>query len=130
VKFLRDPYAVSVDLRKRRLHVWKSARLIVNVPVGVGRSVTPTPAGIYFLVELIKQADPNGSYGPYAFGTSAYSNVLQTFGGGPGQVGIHGTNEPQFVGTYVSHGCIRLRNRDIVRLAHMLPLGTPVYIHR
>jgi lipoprotein-anchoring transpeptidase ErfK/SrfK len=43
-------------------------------------------------------------------------------------IGIHGTNEPQLVGTDVSHGCIRLRNEDISRLVGLLPLGTPVEI--
>lgn len=40
----------------------------------------------------------------------------------------HGTDEHGSIGHAVSHGCIRLRNRDIVRLAHLLPLGTPVTI--
>jgi lipoprotein-anchoring transpeptidase ErfK/SrfK len=54
--------------------------------------------------------------------------VLQTFNGGPGQLGIHGTNQPQLLGTKVSHGCIRMSNEDITRLAGILPLGVPVEI--
>ena len=92
------------------------------------RSVLPTPTGRYYVVELLKQPDPNGVYGPYALGTSAFSQVLYHFGGGPGQIGIHGTDEHGSIGQSVSHGCIRLRNRDIVRLAHVLPLGTPITI--
>jgi len=56
--------------------------------------------------------------------------VLYSFGGGPGQIGIHGTNDPSSVGRSVSHGCIRLSNAAITRLAQELPLGTPVTITR
>jgi lipoprotein-anchoring transpeptidase ErfK/SrfK len=61
---------------------------------------------------------------------SAYSDVLYSFGGGPGQIGLHGTNEPSALGTNVSHGCIRISNVAITQLARILPLGTPVQIIR
>jgi lipoprotein-anchoring transpeptidase ErfK/SrfK len=123
-----DPYKVVVSLGSHTLQVWKSGRLVHEEPAGVGRSVMPTPTGTYYLVELLKQSDPNGIYGPYAFGTSAFSNVLYSFGGGPGQIGLHGTNEPDLLGTDVSHGCIRISNAGIAKLARMLPLGTPISI--
>jgi lipoprotein-anchoring transpeptidase ErfK/SrfK len=128
VRLGRDDYYVRVQRRQRRLTVYRSGRVILRQPVGVGRSVLPTPRGLYYIVELLKQPNPRGPYGPYAFGLSAYSNVLYTFGGGPGQVGIHGTNDPGSIGKEVSHGCIRLRNRAITKLARILPLGTPVRI--
>ena len=65
--------------------------------------------------------------GPLAFGTSARSAVLTDWPEG-GFVGIHGTNEPGLIPGRVSHGCIRLRNRDILRLARLMPVGTPVTI--
>jgi hypothetical protein len=130
VTFLLDPFRVVVRLREHTLQVLKAARPYVTTPIGVGRAVTPTPVGRYYLVELIITHQPNGLYGPFAFGTSAFSNVLTSFGGGPGQIGIHGTNYPQGIGTDVSHGCIRMPNAIITRLAHVLPLGTPVDIVR
>lgn len=45
-----------------------------------------------------------------------------------GQVGVHGTNEPWLIPGRISHGCIRLRNPDIRRLARLMPVGTPVTI--
>lgn len=123
-----DPFSLQVQLRAHRLIVYKRGRVTARLPAAVGRSVLPTPHGIYYLVELLKQPDPNGPYGPYAFGTSAFSHVLYSFGGGPGQIGIHGTNERQSIGHSASHGCIRLPNQDILRLAHLLPLGTPITI--
>jgi lipoprotein-anchoring transpeptidase ErfK/SrfK len=66
-------------------------------------------------------------YGPVAFGTSARSEVLTDWPGG-GFIGIHGTNEPQLIPGRISHGCIRLRNSDILRLSRLMPVGTPLTI--
>jgi len=59
---------------------------------------------------------------------SGYSEVLFEFGGGDGQMGIHGTNDPTSLGRNVSNGCIRMSNAAITRLAKTLPLGVPVEI--
>ncbi len=59
---------------------------------------------------------------------SGFSEVLQTFGGGIGQIAIHGTNNPSSVGADVSNGCIRLRNEDIARVAELTSVGSPVSI--
>jgi lipoprotein-anchoring transpeptidase ErfK/SrfK len=125
-----DDYGVRVDLRRHRITVRQDRKLVDDEPIGVGRAVTPTPSGRYYIVELLQPPDPNGLYGPYAFGLSAYSPVLTGFAGGTGEIGIHGTNFPQGLGTDVSHGCIRMSNAGITRLARRLPLGTPVLIVR
>lgn len=128
VDLRRDLYSVTVDLRTRRLVVREASRVVLDVAVGVGRAATPTPLGLYYVAELLRQPNPTGLYGPWAFALSAHSRVLSHFGGGDGQVGIHGTNEPSGIGHTVSHGCIRVSNGSIERLAAMLPLGTPVTI--
>jgi lipoprotein-anchoring transpeptidase ErfK/SrfK len=66
-------------------------------------------------------------FGPLAFGTSARSAVLPDWPGG-GFVGVHGTDRPDLIPGRVSHGCIRMRNVDIVRLGRLMPVGTPVTI--
>ena len=128
VALSNDPYRVDVSLTRHRVVVWNGRRKIVDTPAGVGRSVVPTPRGTYFITELLKQPNPNSAYGPYAFGLSAFSNVYFSFGGGPGAIGLHGTDDPAALGTDVSHGCIRVANAVITRLAGLLPLGTPVRI--
>jgi lipoprotein-anchoring transpeptidase ErfK/SrfK len=128
VRFLLTRYRVRVDLRRHELTVWRRGKLFLKAPIGVGRAVTPTPQGRYYLVSLIKSNRPRGAYGPYAFGVSAYSRVLTRFAGGPGQIGLHGTNQPRRLARNVSHGCIRVQNVVIRRLAKTLPLGTPVDI--
>jgi lipoprotein-anchoring transpeptidase ErfK/SrfK len=130
VRLTTDPFSVEVRLGAHRIVVREGDRVIDSEPVGVGRSVVPTPVGRYFIVELLKQPDPNGPYGPYAFGLSAFSDVYQSFGGGPGSIGLHGTNEPWLLGHDVSHGCVRMSNAGIRKLAGLLPLGTPVAIVR
>ena len=72
--------------------------------------------------------DATSAYGPFALGLSGYSEVLSEFGGGDGQIGIHGTDDPSTIGQAVSHGCIRVPNDVITRLNEVLPLGTPVVI--
>jgi lipoprotein-anchoring transpeptidase ErfK/SrfK len=122
------PYRLVVSMQKHRLDLFQDGQRKARYPVGVGKSTTPTPPGEYYLAELIQPPNPNGVYGPYAFGLSAYSETLKTFAGGPGQLGLHGTDEPDKVGTDVSHGCLRLKNAVITELATTLPLGTPIQI--
>jgi lipoprotein-anchoring transpeptidase ErfK/SrfK len=128
VRTYTNQYRLVIRLRRHQLQLWKGERLAAKYPVAVGTSSTPTPRGLYYIVELLRPVNPNGSYGPFSFGLSAHSNVLQHFAGGDGRVGLHGTNQPDLIGRDVSHGCIRMRNVPIRRLARILPLGTPVLI--
>lgn len=131
VRIYRDRYRVRIDLRRHRLTAWRDGSVVVRAPVGVGRAVSPTPAGTYYVVSRIRPLDRASVYGAFAFGLSAHSNVYARFGfGGDGRIGLHGTNDPSGVGHDVSHGCIRMTNRTILRLARILPLGTPVTITR
>jgi lipoprotein-anchoring transpeptidase ErfK/SrfK len=69
-----------------------------------------------------------GAYGPFIFGLGWFSDSYAVFNGGDAQIGIHGQDEPWSLGWPVSHGCVRLSNDVITRLAGLLPLGTPVTI--
>ena len=115
-----------IDLHRLRATLMKDGRPVFTAPVGVGEPQWPTPRGEFYVRdELTDYASP--FYGPIAFGTSARSSVLTEWPDG-GFVGIHGTNEPQLIPGQVSHGCIRMRNRDILRLAKLMPVGTPLTI--
>ena len=128
VRVYTNGYRLVIRLRSNELRLWRGDRMLAKYPVAVGTRSTPTPRGLYYIVELLRPRKPNGSYGPFSFGLSAHSNVLKRFAGGDGRVGLHGTNQPGLVGSDVSHGCIRLRNAAVRQLAKILPLGTPVYI--
>jgi lipoprotein-anchoring transpeptidase ErfK/SrfK len=128
VRLRYDEFRLEVSLGRHRLLLWRGPRLVDRQRIGVGRVVTPTPHGLYYIIQEFRLTDPGGPFGPYALGLSAYSDVLQTFGSGPGQIAIHGTNDPGGIGADVSHGCIHVNNPEIIRLARLLPLGTPVTI--
>lgn len=130
VRLLKDPYSLAISIPEHRLQLYRGGALMETEPIGVGKGITPTPPGTYFLTELLQPDNPDGAYGPYAFGLSAYSPTLTDFGRGNGQIGLHGTNEPGGLGGNVSHGCIRVNNDVITRLARTLPLGTPVVIRQ
>ena len=59
---------------------------------------------------------------------TGFSETLNEFAGGNGRVAIHGTSLPSLIGTQASHGCMRMHNGDIVRLARLAAPGTPVAI--
>jgi len=128
VRMYTNGYRLVVRLRSHELHLWRGSEKLATYPVAVGTRGTPTPRGVYYVVELLKPLSPQGSYGPFSFGLSAHSTRLRYFAGGDGRVGLHGTNQPDLIGSDVSHGCIRLRNGAVRRLARILPLGTPVLI--
>jgi lipoprotein-anchoring transpeptidase ErfK/SrfK len=99
---------------------------VLRAPVGIGRAGSPTPAGEFYVRNRLTRYR-SAFYGPVAFGTSARSPTLTDWPGG-GFVGIHGTNRPELIPGRVSHGCIRMRNRDIRRLARLMPPGTPLTV--
>ncbi|MBA2347583.1 MAG: L,D-transpeptidase family protein [Solirubrobacterales bacterium] len=117
---------LTID-RARRTAVLKDAgRTIWRSRVGVGKASTPTPAGRFYIREGLRLRSRDGIYGPYAFGTSAYS-VLSDWPGG-GVIGIHGTNQPELIPGSPSHGCVRVPNDAMRRLAKRMPIGTRVVI--
>ncbi len=128
VRLTRNPYRIEVDVDDFTLTVFRDDEIHFRTVVGIGDGETPTPYGSFYLTDLLRPSDPTGIYGPYAFGLSGFSESLTSFNGGAGVVGIHGTNEPEALGTRVSHGCIRVTNTSIAEMATFLPLGTPVEI--
>jgi lipoprotein-anchoring transpeptidase ErfK/SrfK len=121
-------YALEIDLSARRLRLLRQGRVLGSWRVGVGRSFTPTPAGRFFVTVKLRPPQISAVYGAWALGLSGYSEVLEQFGAGDGQIALHGTADPGDLGKEVSNGCVRLDNRAIIALAKTIPLGTPVTI--
>lgn len=118
---------LRIDKSARRLTLIRSGVEVMRAPVGIGRPRSPTPSGEWYVRNVLSGRRLGAIYGPKAFGTSARSKVLTDWPGG-GVIGIHGTNQPGLIPGAVSHGCVRLRNRDVLRLARLMPVGTPVSI--
>jgi hypothetical protein len=113
-----------LDERRLRLTLYVSGRKILSARVGIGKPSTPTPRGNFWIRERFPSFDP--FYGPYAFGTADYSSLSEWPHGGV--VGIHGTNEPWLIPGTPSHGCIRVKNRDVTRLWQLVGVGTPLTV--
>jgi L,D-transpeptidase-like protein len=115
-----------VDLRRLTATLLRRGRPVFRARVGVGRRQWPTPRGRFYVRNRLTHfAGP--AYGPLAFGTSARSTHLTDWPDG-GFIGIHGTDQPQLIPGRVSHGCIRMRNADIVALGKLMAIGTPLVI--
>ena len=119
---------VVIDLSDHRLYLYRNGRKSWSAPVAVGEPTTPTPVGRFAVAEVIPTGDPKAFLGPIVMPLTAFSNVLNEYAGGNGRVAIHGTSKPELIGQRVSHGCIRMRNADILRLARLVRGGTPVLI--
>jgi hypothetical protein len=115
-----------VSSRKLRVTLYERGKRRFRARVGMGAPSTPTPAGSFWIRERF-HVSGNPLYGPRALGTAAYSNALTDWPGG-GVIGLHGTSEPGLIPGRPSHGCIRLKNRDIERLYALTPIGTPLLI--
>ena len=118
---------LRVNKHTLRVTLYDHGRKRFSARIGVGKASTPTPGGHFWIREKFRVAAAGTIYGPAAIGTSAYAPTLSEWPGG-GVVGLHGTNEPGLIPGRPSHGCIRLRNRDILRLYRLAPTGTPVDI--
>ncbi len=122
------PWRIIVHRGAHRALVLQGGKVRASYPIVVGHPATPTPLGAFFVVEKIRVA-PGVTEGPWALATSAYSNVLHEFAGGPGQVALHGIvglSAP--LGTSASHGCIRFGNEAITWIATHVDNGTPVMV--
>ena len=118
---------LTIDRRTLRATLRKRGRKVWSSPVGIGAPGTVTPKGKFWVRERLRNLGGSPVYGPWAFGTSAYSDTLTDWPGG-GVVGIHGTNQPELIPGRPSHGCVRVPNGKIVRLVKLMPVGTPIRI--
>ena len=121
------PDSIVVSLAKLTITVTVSGHDPLTAPAAIGTAQNPTPKGRFYVTDRVQPNNPNGAYGSLALGLSAHSDTLSEFGGGDGQIGIHGTNEPASIGKAASHGCVRVPPR-VVDLLKLVPLGTPVTI--
>jgi hypothetical protein len=117
---------LRVNRATLRATLYRDGRRIWSSRIGIGTAETPTPRGQFWIRSRLRGLAGSPVYGPYAFGTAAYS-VLSDWPGG-GVIGIHGTDQPGLIPGRPSHGCIRVPNGAITRLWRLMPIGTPVTI--
>jgi lipoprotein-anchoring transpeptidase ErfK/SrfK len=128
------PGTIVVRTSERSLYFVIDQQRALRFPVGVGRN-GKTWTGIAQVegkfVKPAWQAPPELGGGPVIPGGAANNPMGEaalTLRGG--EYAIHGTNRPESIGRFVSAGCIRMHNRDIVELYRLVPVGTPVIVER
>jgi L,D-transpeptidase catalytic domain len=125
VELRTSPYLLRVHLGSRTLDINYEGDSIGTWPVAVGKPGTPTPTGRTFLLGSVK--DDDQSYSPVILPLGSHSDSLDTYGGGPGTVALHGWPDTSVFGSAVSHGCIRVPAEALNRLTQV-PLGTLVIV--
>jgi hypothetical protein len=129
----RTRYWIDIDTGARKVTVYHRGKRVRRLRAVVGAPGTPTPLGLAAVYERNRQPDPGGFLGPWALPLTIMSNVLESYGGGPGRVAIHGRAGASLqdpLGSARSHGCIRVENRNISWMASHIPAATPVRIRR
>lgn len=118
---------VVVSIPDHKLALLDGDRIVRVFDVAVGKPTTPSPEGEFIVATRI--ANPTW-YGPRKVVAPGKANPLGTrwLGLSVQGYGIHGTNAPGSIGKHASHGCIRMRNRDVEALFELVPAGTPVAI--
>ena len=114
-----------MDVAKHRLSVSDGDKKAGSWPVAVGTKKNPTPTGRTFVLASLSPTHP--TYSKLIFPLGTHSNSLDSFGGGPGTVALHGWPDKSVLGHDVSHGCVRLPTEALTTLARV-PLGSPVQI--
>lgn len=123
---------IVVDLSDREATLFVDGVMTLSAPIAIGADETPTPVleAIIDVVWVRNTSEENFSavYGSNLFGLNQHSEVLQSFDGKRPAIAIHGTPQPELIGSKASNGCIRMRNEDIAAFAQYVTLGTKVQI--
>lgn len=132
---IRDDARIVINIPSRTLWLYEGKEIVRYFPVGVGRLGFMTPVGKY---KIIHKVENPGWENPYlAKGkvrvVPGDENPLGTRWMGfledkNGEFGMHGTDRPQSVGKFSSHGCVRMKVADAETLFNRVDLGTPVEV--
>lgn len=153
VMSLHNP-RIEVSIGTQSLRLWDGRRLVMDVPcstskfgLGTQPGSNRTPLGSFIVQEkhgadatsgtIFKSRQPVGQWTPgmetesdlvltrilWLSGTQAHNeNTFQRY------IYIHGTNDEARIGRAMSHGCVRLKNADVIRVFDLVPVGTAVWI--
>lgn len=132
VQLHHSPHYLELSLSGRRLSLFRAGRRVASYRAVIGHRRTPTPTGLFAILESVRQPDASGFLGPWAIHLTSHSEVLRRFDGGPGRIAIHGRDGESLLdplGSARSNGCIRINNGPIRRLSRLLP-GTAIEVKR
>lgn len=121
----RSRFLVKVHLGERSLELFEDDALVGTWTVAIGASDTPTPVGRTFVLGQI--IDDKQPFSPVIMPLGSHSETLDSYGGGPGTVALHGWTDPSVFGKAISHGCVRVPD-DALDLLRTVPIGTVVMV--
>lgn len=127
-----EPIHLVVRLRQRRVYVYRGTQALANYPIAIGKAGWETPRGTFQVLNM----EQNPVYKSFKTGAVIQPGPNNPLGvrwigiwtDGKTQIGFHGTNQEELIGKAISHGCIRMRNRDVVAIYNQVQLGTVVKI--
>ena len=132
--------SIKVDTKTNMLGVFEAEKLIAAYPVTIGSAHNTSPVGEWkvrgisksptfrYDKEMLEHGERSGNFHVLPPGPRNPVGVMWIALNKKG-IGLHGTNDPDSIGKAVSHGCVRLANWDVVRLATKIKTGDKVSIH-
>lgn len=125
---------LTIKLRERRVYVYQGDRVQASYQIAIGRAGWETPTGNFRVIQKIE--DPawehpwTGEVIPPGPNNPLGTRWIAFWTDGKNSIGFHGTPNERLIGQAVSHGCIRMRNRDAIALYELVKIGTPVTVQR
>ncbi len=125
---------LKIDLSDRRVYVMRGNQVKTSFPIAIGRQGWETPTGEFRVIQMLR--DPSwqhpftGEVVPPGRDNPLGVRWIGFWTDGRNYIGFHGTPNENSVGRAASHGCVRMFNRDVVKLFEMVSLGTPVIVVR
>ena len=131
---VKEAIRLVVQRGKRRVLVYRGTTMLAKYPIAVGKAGWETPIGDFkvltkeenpifksFKTGMIIEAGPDNPLGVRWIGI---------WTDGKTQLGFHGTDQPELIGKAVSHGCMRMHNKDVVALYKFVEMGTVVKVEK
>lgn len=121
-----------LKLKERKVYVYQGEQELASYPVAIGKKGWETPTGNFEIIQLVK--DPiwqnpwNNNIIPAGTKNPLGERWIGFWTDGKNSIGFHGTTAENLIGQAVSHGCVRMRNRDIKEMFEKVKLGTPVVV--
>lgn len=121
-----------LKLSHRKVYVYQGKTVLASYLVAIGRAEFPTPTGEFQVFEMIVnpawqspwtgEVEAPGADGSLGLRWIGFTKVEG------GVIGFHGTPNVRSIGQAVSHGCVRMRNEDIVKMYDQVKVGTLVRV--
>ncbi len=121
-----------LKLKERRVYAYQESKVLASYPVAIGKKGWETPTGSFKVLQLITNPiwkNPwNGRVSPPGPKSPLGDRWIGFWTDGKNYIGFHGTPGENVIGQAVSHGCVRMRNKDIKALFELVKMGIPVVV--